>query len=57
MSGFRLVQKMFFTEGENIPFPLKSGGSLLGFNLTPPLRDITEKTVSLRGYNKSFCCL
>ena len=45
ISGF-VGAKNNFTEGEDIPFPLKVGGTFLGFNLTPPLRDITEKTVS-----------
>jgi hypothetical protein len=45
ISGF-VGAKNTFTEGEDIPFPLKTGGNFLGFNLTPPLRDITEKTVS-----------
>ena len=45
ISGF-VGAKNNFTEGEDIPFPLRQGGTFLGFNLTPPLRDITEKTVS-----------
>ena len=47
---------MFFSEGEDIPFPLREGGSFLGFNLTPFLRDITEKTVST-WLLKPFNCL
>ena len=48
MSGF-VGAKNSFSEGENIPFPVRSGGFFTPFNLTPPLRDITEKSLS-NGY-------
>jgi len=48
MSGF-VGAKNTFSEGENIPLPVKSGGTFTLFNLTPPLRDITEKSLS-NGY-------
>ena len=47
---------MFFSEGQDIPFPLREGGSLLGFNMTPFFGDRTEGTVQ-RGYNNpSIVC-
>lgn len=49
MSGF-IGAKNAFSEGENIPLPVKSGGTFTLFNLTPPLRDITEKSLS-NGYS------
>ena len=49
MSGF-VGAKNSFSEGENIAFPIKSGGFFTPFNLTPPLRDITEKSLST-GYS------
>lgn len=49
MSGF-VGAKNTFSEGENIPLPVKSGGFFSLFNLTPPLRDITEKSLS-NGYS------
>ena len=45
MSGF-IGAKNSFSEGQNIPFPVKSGGFFTTFNLTPPLRDITEKPLT-----------
>ena len=45
-----LVQETAFSEGENIPLPVKSGGFFTPFNLTPPLRDITEKSLTT-GYS------
>ena len=48
--------KMFFSEGQDIAFPLREGGSLLGFNMTPFFGDRTEGTVQ-RGYNNpSIVC-
>ena len=49
MSGF-VGAKNTFSEGENIPLPVKSGGFFTMFNMTPPLRDITEKSLS-NGYS------
>ena len=49
MSGF-IGAKNAFSEGENIPLPVKSGGFFTPFNLTPPLRDITEKSLTT-GYS------
>ena len=48
MSGF-IGAKNAFSEGENIPLPVKSGGLFTMFNYTPPLRDITEKPLTI-GY-------
>jgi hypothetical protein len=45
MSGF-VGAKNSFSEGENIPLPVKSGGTFTLFNMTPPLRDITEKSLT-----------
>ena len=49
MSGF-IGAKNAFSEGENIPLPVRSGGFFTPFNLTPPLRDITEKPLTT-GYS------
>ena len=49
MSGF-VGAKNSFSDGENIPLPVKSGGFFTPFNLTPPLRDITEKGLT-NGYS------
>ena len=48
--------KMFFSEGQDIAFPLRAGGSGLGFNMTPYFGDRIEGTVE-RGYNQpSIIC-
>ena len=48
--------KMFFSEGQDIAFPLRAGGSQVGFNITPFFGDRTEGTVQ-RGYNNpSIVC-
>ena len=49
MSGF-VGAKNTFSEGEDIPLPVKSGGTFTLFNMTPPLRDITEKSLTI-GYS------
>ena len=48
MSAF-VGAKNTFSEGENIPFPVKSGGFFTMFTMTPRLRDMTEKPLSV-GY-------
>ena len=54
--GDYINAKMFFSEGQDIAFPLRVGGSLAGFNLTPFFGDVTEGSL-INGYsNPSIVC-
>ena len=47
--GDYINAKMFFSEGLDIAFPLRVGGSGLGFNITPYFGDRTETSLA-NGY-------
>ena len=47
--GDYINAKMFFSEGQDIAFPLRQGGSTKGFNITPYFGDRTETSLA-NGY-------